>query len=206
MTYVYNGLGNLYLKQKNYVQAILSCKKALEISMAIGVIANQRDASKCLYEANKALGNKSEALVYHEKFLLLDDSLQSGETNKKLDQMEFAKIILADSLKKEEEKLQVQIEHEEEIHKKNEQRNIFMYSGLGILVLAGSLWRRLRYVRRSKIIIQKEKDRSENLLLNILPLEIAEELKMNGKADARDFELVTIPLQTSKSSQVYLKR
>ncbi len=37
-----------------------------------------------------------------------------------------------------------------------------------------------------------EKDRSENLLLNILPAEIAEELKLKGKADARDFEMVSI--------------
>src|SRR6266545_4192691 len=76
--------------------------------------------------------------------------------------------------------------------KKNEQRNIFMYGGLGILVVTASLWNRLRYIRKSRAIIKKEKDRSENLLLNILPAEIAEELKVNGRAEARDFELVTI--------------
>jgi class 3 adenylate cyclase len=190
--YVYNSLGNLYLKQEDYFSAVVSCKKALEISRAIGVILYQRDACKCLYEANKILGNNDQALSFHEKFLLLDDSLKANETSKKLDQMEFAKIILTDSLKKEEEKLHVQIQHEKEIHEKNEQRNIFMYSGIGILVLAGALWSRLRYTRRSKALIQKEKDRSENLLLNILPVEIAEELKTNGRAEARDFEQVTI--------------
>jgi len=192
MACVYNSLGNLFLKQKDYSSAIVSCKKALDLSEEIGVIVYQRDAFKCLYEINKILGNNNEALDYHEKFLLLNDSLEAGETTKKLDQMEFAKVMLADSLEKEEEKLRIQIAHQNEIHKKNEQRNIFMYGGLGILVVTASLWNRLRYIRKSRAIIKKEKDRSENLLLNILPAEIAEELKVNGRAEARDFELVTI--------------
>ena len=41
-------------------------------------------------------------------------------------------------------------------------------------------------------IIEKEKDRSNNLLLNILPADIAEELKIHGKAEARDFDMVSI--------------
>ncbi len=40
--------------------------------------------------------------------------------------------------------------------------------------------------------LRKEKEKSENLLLNILPEEIAEELKEKGQAEARDFESVTI--------------
>ena len=39
---------------------------------------------------------------------------------------------------------------------------------------------------------KKRRDRSENLLLNILPSEIAEELKEKGSADARDFDMVSI--------------
>ncbi|MEN8798355.1 MAG: adenylate/guanylate cyclase domain-containing protein, partial [Flavobacteriaceae bacterium] len=41
-------------------------------------------------------------------------------------------------------------------------------------------------------IIEKEKDRSENLLLNILPSEIAEELKLKGSVDAQDFDEVSV--------------
>ena len=46
--------------------------------------------------------------------------------------------------------------------------------------------------RKAKVIIEKEKERSESLLLNILPAEIAEELKEKGRAEARDFENVSI--------------
>lgn len=100
--------------------------------------------------------------------------------------------MLADSLKKEKEKLQVELAHEEEVYQKDKQRNLAIYVGAVVLLLAGGLWIRLRYVRKTRAAIQKEKDRSENLLLNILPAEIAEELKIHGKAEARDFDLVSI--------------
>ena len=42
------------------------------------------------------------------------------------------------------------------------------------------------------VIIEKEKDRSDKLLLNILPFEVAEELKEFGESEARDFDNVTV--------------
>jgi adenylate cyclase len=59
-------------------------------------------------------------------------------------------------------------------------------------LLAGGFFTRARYMRRSRAVLQVEKDRSENLLLNILPAEIAEELKQNGRCEARDFDTVSI--------------
>ena len=41
-------------------------------------------------------------------------------------------------------------------------------------------------------IIQKERKKSETLLLNILPAEVAKELKQNGIAQTRQFENVTV--------------
>jgi len=41
-------------------------------------------------------------------------------------------------------------------------------------------------------LISKEKERYQELLLNILPEEVAEELKNNGKTEAKDFEQVTV--------------
>jgi class 3 adenylate cyclase len=106
--------------------------------------------------------------------------------------MEFAKMMLADSLEKEREKVLVEKAHEEEVYQKDKQRNLAFYLGVGVLFLAGGLWSRLHYVRKARATIQKEKDRSDDLLLNILPAEIAEELKLHGKAEARDFEQVSI--------------
>ena len=59
-------------------------------------------------------------------------------------------------------------------------------------MLAVGFYSRWHYVRKSKASLQIEKDRSENLLLNILPKEIAQELKDTGKAAPRKFDCVTI--------------
>lgn len=51
--------------------------------------------------------------------------------------------------------------------------------------------------RTAEVVAEKQeadrqRDRSDNLLLNILPAEIAEELKEKGSSDAKEFDMVTI--------------
>ncbi len=48
-----------------------------------------------------------------------------------------------------------------------------------------------RLLEKNKII-EKEKERSDELLLNILPAEVMEELKQTGKTQARNYDLVTV--------------
>ncbi len=82
--------------------------------------------------------------------------------------------------------------HEIEILEKNRVKNILLTSGLFVILLAGGLFSRLQFVRKSKKELQNEKNVSEKLLLNILPGEIAQELKEKGKTEARDFDMVSI--------------
>lgn len=79
-----------------------------------------------------------------------------------------------------------------------------IYSGCGLLIIGLISWNtrfKQEVIRRKnsedKIKIQyqeieKEKQISENLLLNILPAEVAEELKAKGSADAKQFDEVTV--------------
>lgn len=75
------------------------------------------------------------------------------------------------------------------------------------LILMGSFWGAMRYrvytikarqkelerqVKERTMELEKEKEKSESLLLNILPAELAEELKLNGFAKAKRHELVTV--------------
>jgi class 3 adenylate cyclase len=78
------------------------------------------------------------------------------------------------------------------LQKEKNRRNLVLFTGCGILVVALGLWSRLQYVRRSRTAIQKEKDISEGLLLNILPAAVADELKAKGHAEARLYEQATV--------------
>ncbi len=185
-------IGNIYLNQGNYPKALDYCKRGYDLAKTLGDVQKQKHCTSCLYKTYKAMGKTDKALENFELLTVADDNLNSQETSKKLQQMEFAKQVLADSIATVEKERLVEVAHVEEVRQKNQTRNIlYAVSGL-VLLIAGGIYSRLRYVRKSKAIIEKEKDRSENLLLNILPAEIAEELKIKGKADAQDFDMVSI--------------
>jgi class 3 adenylate cyclase len=60
------------------------------------------------------------------------------------------------------------------------------------LVLDTAYIRSIGILTEKNFIIEKEKKRSDELLLNILPYEIAEELKRDGKATTRQFDNVSV--------------
>ena len=79
-------------------------------------------------------------------------------------------------------------------------RQYGLLAGLAVLLLvAYFLYRNnKRKQEANKVLgaekkeVEKQRNRSDELLLNILPSEVAEELKENGKAKARQFDNVTV--------------
>lgn len=61
---------------------------------------------------------------------------------------------------------------------------------IGLLALGQ--YRRYKFTKETNKIIANEKERSDNLLLNILPEETAQELKDHGKVKAKRYEQVTV--------------
>jgi adenylate cyclase len=187
-----NKIGKSYSRILEYQKALTFCTEGYTMALEIGALLQQQEACNCLYLTYKELNQNGKALKYYELFKSIEDSLQVEETSKKLQQMEFQKTMLQDSIAKAEEARLLKEAHQEEIKKKNQSRNTAYVGGFIALLLAGGFYSRWRFVRRSKEAIEREKNRSENLLLNILPAEIAQELKEKGKADARDFDQVSI--------------
>jgi class 3 adenylate cyclase len=185
-------LGKIYKEQNIRVKESEVCLRALQLAREIRSFKDQYEACQCLYGSYKAMGKRDLALEYHEQMLAINDSLQKEETTRQLERMELRQVMLKDSLAAAEKERLVEEAHKEEVRKKNRTRNILAGAGLLFLILAGGFYSRWRYIRKSKAVLQLEKDRSENLLLNILPEEIAWELKVKGKAEARDFDMVTI--------------
>jgi class 3 adenylate cyclase len=74
---------------------------------------------------------------------------------------------------------------QKEIAKQKLVRNGFV-GGFALMLAFAAIF----FVQRNRI--QKEKDRSEELLLNILPYETAQELKTKGTADAQHIDEVTV--------------
>jgi len=86
-----------------------------------------------------------------------------------------------------------------EIERQKNIRKVISGFAVLILLMAFLVYRNLRNQKKSNKIITEanrtiliEKQRSEELLLNILPSEIAEELKTSGKSEARFYNEVSI--------------
>jgi class 3 adenylate cyclase len=185
-------IGNIFHKLNRNRDAITKCKAGLKVAVDIKAISVQKDACECLYNSYKALKNTSLALSYYEKANALDDSLKSEETSNKLMAMEVEKQQAVDSVAYVQKATIIQQKHKEDIRQREKQRNIIIVSlVLALLVAAGALGV-LNFVRKSRAALRVEKDRSEALLLNILPEEIAEELKEKGSVGTKNYELVSI--------------
>ena len=175
-------LYDLALVYADSTKALADVLGHLEVAAAIENIR-----STCYFET----GQLDSAYAHLRLHLALNDSLLNAEKVK----------AIADVQEKYESEKKARTIKELEVEqlaskltraKLTRTRNIYLFSGIGVLLVAGGLWSRLRYTSRARRAIQKEKDVSEGLLLNILPSEVADELKTKGFADAREFDRATI--------------
>jgi adenylate cyclase len=178
-------IGSLYQKQRAYSYALDYCHKGLALAEEIGVLDWQQAACECLYNTYLDLGKDKEALKYFGQMIEVRDSLFNEENTKKLTRLEMQ----YDFDKKEAETKAEQEKKDaialQEVKRQKLIRNGFM-GGFGVVLLFAGVFFR----QRNRI--GKEKKRSEELLLNILPEEVAEELKAKGSADAVQIDRVTV--------------
>jgi len=179
------------LKSLNYLN------QAEDIAIALGAryyLINIYGKKAKLYAEIQEYEN---AFVYNQKYSELKDSILTVEKDQamtKIDQYENDKQEREIQLLTLDSKLQKAKAKRQKIL-----RNSISIVGILILILSIELLHRYRYVRRTRNelaiknkVIYKEKERSDELLLNILPEETAEELKTQGSSKARHFEMVTV--------------
>lgn len=193
------GIGSTLINKDRLSKAIDNCLEGLRISTEIKTISVQQSACDCLYKAYKLSKKEKLSLKYLERSIILKDSLQARQTADKVLNMEFEKKMLLDSIAHIEKEQRIEREHQAALHKKEKQRNAIIVILTFIVLGAIAIWSRLNYVKKSKKRLQKEKDRSDHLLLNILPGKIADELKDKGSVEAQDFETAAILFTDFKS-------
>jgi len=188
---------DIHKDQGQYALAKEDYSTAEILADSIGARQNLLEVYNGLAEIYAELGEYENAYRYNEKYNEERVSLLDTEKNKALDkikEIEDEKVKAEiDLLTKDSEIQDLMIRRQKII------RN--SVAGLGglILLIAILLWHRYRFVRKTKnslarknVIIQDEKDKSDKLLLNILPEVTAEELKAEGNSKARSFEKVSV--------------
>ncbi len=169
-----NNISSCFHERRDFKNALIYGDSALSLSLRLGYPTNIRDASELLSRINALVGNYEKAYELQLLHKQMADSVRNDQTRdamiKSQMQYEFDK---------------VQAEQQSQIQKQKILRNTFILSFGALLVF-------FIVIYRQRNNISKSKKRSDELLLNILPVETAEELKAKGSAKAKYYESVTV--------------
>ena len=165
---------NEWDKAFNYAERSLSLAKQNGLKEQIG------DAYLKLSELYERRGDVGKSLTNYKNHIAYRDSVQNITSVQQMANFEIA-------------------QKQTEINLANQQRRtqkiITIATGGALFllfILAMGLYKRNVYIKKTSAIIEQERDRSERLLLNILPEKTAVELKESGEVKASKFESVTV--------------
>ena len=184
MTQSLVGLAQAYYAKGDITSSIEAYKQSLEYGIPLNAVAEMKDAYQGLTLAYSKKSDFANAYKYQDLLLAIKDTIYNTTTDKKLGTLQFTF-----DLEKKESQISLLNKDKEiqqqEIKRQKLVRNGFI-GGFAIVLLFAAVF----FTQRNKI--SKGKKRSDELLLNILPEETAEELKATGTAKAKSFDLVSV--------------
>ncbi len=178
------GLGRTQARQGKLSDAISTYTQAEVIGTSVKARKEVRTAFEELSKLYAAIGNFKEAYLYETKFGALKDTLLNTDGINKIQRMQFAF-----DIEKKESEIKVQ---DATIQRQKILNYAAAVVGFLLILLVIGIFHRYQYTRKTNRIIKNERDRSKELLLNILPEETANELEEKGYAQARYYDRVTV--------------
>jgi adenylate cyclase len=196
---VYTTLGKIENYKQQYAIGASYLQKAIAITHKNGAKTDEKNAWEVLSASYTGLHQTQKAFDAYKQFITLRDSVYNADKAKELTRLdmqgEFDRKQTADSIKQANEKKIAAF--------KLQRQRMMSYSGFAgvavLLLLSFLAYRNYSNEKKANAIIsaahetiKEEKQVSENLLLNILPQHVAEELKAKGDVEAKRFDNVTI--------------
>jgi len=171
-------------KKGDLIQSIETYKKALTISEEIRAKQEIKNSYESLAGGYAEVGDFKNAYKYESLLTGIKDTLYNNDEDKKVQQLQF-------NAEVDRKEAQINLQ-EATIQRQKVVTYATGISGFLLLIVAVGSYNRYKFVRRTNKIIQDERDRSKQLLLNILPEETARELETNGYAQSRYYENATV--------------
>ncbi|HNE79126.1 MAG TPA: adenylate/guanylate cyclase domain-containing protein [Flavobacteriales bacterium] len=165
-------------------EARLLIERALGLARQLRMLKEQQDALFDLARLYEHDGDVTKALEYQKLYTVMKDSVLNADKAKAVANLQ----IQYETEKKEQQIVLLGKEKEvqqQEIAKQKVVRNGFM-AGFALVAVFAVVF----LFQRNRI--NKARKRSDELLLNILPEEVAEELKAKGEAEAVHIDQVTV--------------
>ncbi len=191
-------MADIYLEKEEHQTAINYAHKSLSLAKEFGLKEQIVDANLKLSQLYELIGELVVSYKHYKDHIVYRDSLINIKTVQNLAEQ-----------RSDFEVSQKQIEVNLLEQKRKNQRIVVIATGIALFLiglLAILLYRRYVFVRKTKQIIEEERDRSDRLLLNILPEETAAELKQNGVVKAKKYEAVTVLFSDFKGFTAYSEK
>jgi signal transduction histidine kinase len=134
-------LGKLEVKQKQYVKAEKTLKRALELEEKQGNIYRQQNICWHLYEISKNTGSTTDALLYLEKYVTLKDSIFNTQTQQQLSDFQ---------VKYETAKKDLEIARKNVVITRQNTQRWALIAGMGVAVIMLALLWYLLHLRRRR--------------------------------------------------------
>lgn len=184
-------MSDIYKEHNDFKSALSYSNRSLEIAKKYKLKKEIGDANLKMSELYELAGNLPESFKYYKNYISLRDSINNIESIRQIADMRTNF-----EIQKNEDKI-LFLEKEARINELLDKRNKNMTYATAtaaflILLLALGIFRRYQFIKNTNRKIQKETQKSEKLLLNILPEETAKELKQNGKVQAKQFNSVSV--------------
>ncbi len=165
-----------------------------DVKLQQSILQAQKQEQEIKLQQNVIQLAKKEKEVQRLEYLKTEAELQVSQSQNKIKEEQLTVAENEKKLQSAQVKLQkTQLNLQEQELQSQKNQRIFFISGLGLLTLLSfSFYRNYQNQKRSNLIIESEKSKSDKLLLNILPHEVAEELKEKGETEARSYQSVTV--------------
>lgn len=177
-------MSNIYSRRKDFSTALNYGQRSLDLATQYRLKEQISEANLTLSELYEEAGNQEASLIHYKEHIAYRDSIINLENVQQI----------AD-LRTDFEVSQKQVEVDLLEQKRKNQRIVTFAIAIVLVFIAilAILWyRRYLFIRKTKKIIEEERDKSDRLLLNILPEDTATELKLYGKVKAKKHEFVTV--------------
>lgn len=194
-----NNLAEVSLRTGDIGKSRQYAQESIRQALAVG----SRQEMKTAYETLSLIAEKEKdyrsALKYFKAAAQIGDSLSSDETIQAILHVEMQHEFDLKQKQYEFEQRQAFQEQEDLVQRQKLILFLVLTGLVSSLLLVFMVYRSARerkqanaLLNEQKIELQSEKSKSDNLLLNILPAPIAEELKKKGKASFRRYEAVSV--------------
>ena len=191
-------MSDIYWEKEEHQTAIDYAHRSLKLAEQYGLKDQIADANLKLSELYEVMGELLVSYRHYKNHIAYRDSVNNIATVQQLANQRTNY-----------EVSQKQIEVDLLDQRRKNQRNIAIGTAVALFligILAFGLFRRNIFIRKTKQIIEEERDRSDNLLLNILPEETAAELKANGSVKAKKYDAVTVLFTDFKGFTSYSEK